>query len=229
MKKILSICFTLVMVFNLSISSFAAPGSFVISPSGNPTPDLVDGKIDGEEDWDCGAELVVTAYADREKLPSDAKETIEYAYDDIVMSDNLTELNDGLAKAAADKKINGKDLAVSDLFNIHLAGCQVHNHTGFEIVLEADTLDQFVGLLYMSEKGMWEFASNAQVINNGKRLKFSVDSLGSFAIVVKSTSHGDTPQTGDNSKIYVYAIVMAVSALALVVIIIAKKRKQKKQ
>lgn len=227
MKKILTICFTLLMVLSLSISAIAAPGSFVTSPSGNPTPELVEGKIDGKEDWDCGAKIVITSYADRDKLTETAKNIIEYAYSDVAMSVDLTELNDDLAKVAADKKIDGRLLAVSDLFDISVEGCVVHGHTTFECIIEADTLGRFVGLLNMPEKGTWQLISNAQVINDGKQLKFSVDSLnGPFAIVVESD--GNTPQTGDNSKIYIYAIVLAVSALALVVIIIAKK-KQKKQ
>lgn len=226
MKKILTICFTLIMVLSLSISAFAAPGSFVSSPSGNPTPKLVEGKIDGKEDWDCGVKIVITAYSDRDHLSDAMKKMMEYAYSDIAMSVDLTELNEELAKLAAEKDIDGRILAVSDLFNVSVDDCGEHSHSELELILEAETLDRFVGLLHMPETGRWELVSNAQVINDGKQLKFSVKSLnGPFAIVVESDK---TPQTGDNSKIYVYAIVLAVSALALVAIIIAKK-KQKKQ
>ena len=220
------ICLALVMVLSLSVSSFAA-GSFTKSPSGNPTPEIIEWKIDGQEELDCGAELVITSYADRDKLSDDMKETMEYAYDDILTSDDLTEYSDDLAKLAEKLNINVRLLAVSDLFNIHVGGCEEDEHSHYEIVLKADTLNQFVGLMNMSETGLWELVSDAEVVNNGEYLKFSVNKLGVFAIVVESK--GDTPQTGENSKIYVYAAIMAVSALALIVVIIAKKRKQDKQ
>lgn len=227
MKKILAICLMLVMVFSLSISAFAAPGSFVTSPSGNPTPVIVGEKIDGEENWDCGVKIVITPYSERARLSDAMRKIIEYAYSDIAMSVDLTELNDDLAKVASGKGIDSRLLAVSDLFNVHIDGCSEHDHSEIELTVEADTLDRFVGLLHMPEKGRWELVSDAQVINDGKQLKFSVKSLnGPFAIVVESDK---TPQTGDNSKIYIYAIILAVSALALAVIIIAKKKKQEKQ
>ena len=225
MKKVLAICFALVMVFSLSTSAFAAPGAFEKSPSGNPAPVIVNVKIDGNNTWNCGDKIVVTAHADRGELDAATRETIEYAYDDIVMSDYLTELNADLAKVAADKKIDGKKLAVSDLFDVSVVGCADNDHVSYEITLEAETLDKFIGLLHMYEKGKWELVSNAQVIEGGKQLKFTVNSLSPFAIVVEGA--GKTPQTGDSSNIYIYVIILAVSALALIAVLVIKKKTQK--
>lgn len=229
MKKVLAICLMMVMVVSMSVSAFAAPGGFVSSPSGNPAPSIV--SFDPSDD-DCTGDLVVTPYGDRHELPDDHRTLFENAYDEIVNSDDLTELNDELAKIVADKNIAGKDLAVSDLFNIHVTGCEDHeDHVDFDITLSADTLSRFVGLLYMNRDGVWKLATDAEVVNNGEHLKFSVDSLSTspFAIIV-DTSEGegtsDAPQTGDDSMIHIYAIVMTVSVLAIVVIAVKRKKQR---
>ncbi|MBQ5601984.1 MAG: LPXTG cell wall anchor domain-containing protein, partial [Clostridia bacterium] len=125
---------------------------------------------------------------------------------------------------AAKKKIEGKNLVVSDLFDIHTTGCDFHEgHFDFDIVLAADSLKRFVALLHMNKNGEWEVIDNARVTNNGEHLEFSVESLSPFAIVVDTS---DGPQTGDNTMIYVSFILMIVSAAALVVVLI-KSKKQK--
>ena len=222
MKKIFVICLTALMVLSLSVNVFAAPGGFVKSPSGNAAPRLVSFV---PSDENCTAELVITPYSERRTLPDDLQSLIGKAYDSIVASDDLTKLNADLAKLAGDKKIDGSKLAVSDLFDVRLVGCDSHEgHAGFEITLAADTLDRFVGLLHMNNDGVWELVANAEVVNDGENLKFSVDSLSPFAIVVDSTP--GAPQTGDNTAIYICGGVMAVSACAIILIVI-KRKKQK--
>lgn len=222
MKKILVVCLTVLMLTSMALSVIAAPGKFVVSVSGNAAPTVV--TFDPQDDG-CTATLVITPYSERKTLPETLKAMIEKAYDMISGSDDLTKLNSDLAKVAADMKIDSKNLAVSDLFDIRVDGCTNHDgHVNFDIVIAAETLDNFVGLLHMEKEGEFELVSNAEVINNGQHLKFSVDSLSPFAIVVNTTP--DAPQTGFNSMIAVYVAVMAVSALALVVIAV-KSRKQK--
>lgn len=224
MKKVLAICLIMVMVVSMSVTSFAAPNGFVSSPSGNPAPRLI--SFDPSNDQ-CTAELVITPYSDRHELTDALRTMFVKAYNEIVGSDDLTKLNAELAKIAADKKIAGKDLAVSDLFDIHVTGCDYHDeHVDFDITLDADTLNRFVGLLHMNKDGEWELVTDAEVVNNGKHLKFSVDSFSPFAIVVDTGVEGGGPQTGGNSMIHIYAIIMAVSALAIVVIAV-KSRKQR--
>lgn len=223
MKKVLVICLMMVMVVSMSVTAFAAPGGFVSSPSGNPAPTVVD--FDPNDD-DCPGWLVVTPYGDRHKLSDALRAMLEKAYNSIVNSDDLTKLNAELAKIAADKNIVGTDLAVSDLFDIHVTGCDYHDeHVGFDITLDADTLSHFVGLLHMNKDGVWELVTNAEVVNDGEHLKFSVDSFSPFAIVVDTSSGTpDAPQTGDNSMIHIYAIIMVVSALAVIVIVRVRSR-----
>ena len=225
MKKVLAICLMMVMVLSMSVNVFAASGGFVSSPSGNPAPTVVSFK---PSDDDCTAQLVVTPYGDRHELSDALRAMFEKAYNDIVNSDDLTKLNAELAKLAADKKIKGKDLAVSDLFDIHVTGCDYHDeHVDFDITLDADTLDRFEGLLHMNKDGVWELVADAEVINNGDHLKFSVDSFSPFAIVVNTgVDTPDAPQTGDNSMIHIYAIIMAVSTIAVIVIVVKSKKQR---
>ena len=225
MKKVLAICLMTVMVLSMSVNVFAAPGGFVNSPSGNPAPTVVD--FDPSNDA-CTAHLVITPYGDRHVLSETLRTMLEKAYSEISSSDDLTELNAELAKIAADKNIAGKDLAVSDLFDIHVTGCDYHDeHVDFDITLDADTLSRFVGLLHMNKDGVWELVTDAEVINNGEHLKFSVDSFSPFAIVVDTSDpNPDSPQTGDNSMIHIYAIIMAVSALAIIVIAVKSKKQR---
>ena len=225
MKKVLAICLMIVMVVSMSVTSFAAPDGFVSSPSGNPAPTVVD--FDPSND-NCTGWLVITPYGDKEDLSDVLRSLLEKAYNDIVNSDDLTKLNAELAKIAADKNIEGKNLAVSDLFDIHVTGCDYHDgHFGFNITLDADKLSGFVGLLHMNKNGEWELVADAKVVNNNENLQFSVDSLSPFAIVVDTTiDGGDAPQTGDNSMIYIYVILMAASALALVTILLKNKKQR---
>ena len=225
MKKVLAICLMMVMVLSMSVNVFAASGGFVSSPSGNPAPTVVSFK---PSDDDCTAQLVVTPYGDKHDLSDALRAMFEKAYNEIVNSGDLTKLNADFAKLVADRNLTADKLAVSDLFDIHVSGCDYHDeHVDFDITLDADTLSRFVGLLHMNKDGVWELVTDAEVINNGEHLKFSVDSFSPFAIVVDTSSGSpDAPQTGDNSMIHIYAIIMVVSALAIVVITV-KSRKQK--
>lgn len=225
MKKVLAICLMMVMVVSMSVTAFATPGGFVSSPSGNPAPTVVD--FDPSND-DCTGVLLITPYGDRQELSDALRSLLEKANKDIVNSDDLTKLNAELAKIAADKNIEGQNLAVSDLFDIHVTGCDFHDgHYGFVITLDAGKLSNFVGLLHMNKNGEWELVADAKVVDNNEHLKFSVDSLSPFAIVVDTTNYDDyAPQTGDNSMIYICVILMAVSALAIVFILLKNKKQR---
>ena len=225
MKKVLAVFLVMLMVLSMSVSVFAAPGSFVSSPSGNPVPGIVNFNPRNDA---CTAQLIITAYADRHMLPDALRALIEQAYKNITDTKDLTSLNADLAKIAKNKNIDTTKLAVSDLFDLHLTGCDYHEgHTYFDITLEADTLDRFVALLHMNKNGEWELVADAQAENNGDHLTFSVEGFSPFAIVVDtSVDVEDDPETGDNSMIQVYATIMVISALAVVVILV-KGKKQK--
>lgn len=227
MKKILAICLATIIAVCLSVGSFAAPGRFVSSPSGNPAPRLVSFEPTDDE---CTGQLNVISYAERDSLPADLKTLIETVYAEIAGTDDLTSLSADLSKLASDMNLDSKALAVSDLFDMNIVNCNQHEgHFNFNIVLSAETLDKFVALLHMNENGEWELVENAKVTNNGENLEFSVKSFSPFAIVVNTEGESDVPpETGDHAIIYVYAGIMLVAVLAIVVVfVVIKRRKQK--
>ena len=213
----------IVMLVTLNVNAFAAPGSFVSSPSGNPMPQLIS-FVPG--DSGCTATLIITPYSERDTLPADLQTLMNKAYSEIATSNDLTELEAELAKLAASKSIKGTDLAVSDLFDMRTVGCDVHvHHNSFTITLSAETLKRFVGLLHMTTDGEWELISNAKVLDEGKTLQFTVDDFSPFAIVVDTSENGG-PNTGDNSMIHVYITVMAICAVAIVVIVAMDRKRR---
>ena len=220
MKKVIVFCLALVLVMSSSIVALAASDNFVSSP-----PSFTGPEVDSFEpsDEDCTGDIVVTPFGDINNLSPELKALMEKAYNDILGAKDLTELCKEFAEYVKGLGIPGTRLAVSDLFDIHVVGCDFHEgHVDFNIVLKAETLKNFVGLLHMNKDGEWEMIKDAVVLADGIHLKFSVESFSPFAIVV-DTSGG---QTGDNSMIALYAIIMAASALALAVIFV-KTRKQK--
>ena len=215
MKKVLALLLTVALVATLSVSAFAQTGGFVSSPSNNQAPTLISFKA---SDKDCDGSLVVTSFGKRNELSDTLRALLEKARDEVASSTDLTKLNSDLAKVAAQKNIAGSNLAVSDLFDIHVTGCDTHDgHFEFDITLAADTLSRFVGLLHMKHDGTWELVKDAKVVNNGEHLTFSVESLSPFAIVV-NTDPNAAPPTSDNWMIYVYGGIAVVSGIALVAV-----------
>ena len=219
MKKVLAICLMMVMLLSLSMNAFAA-GGFVSSPTGKPAPELEEFK---PSDDDCTAVLVITPYGEKHTLPETLQTLFQNAYNTVKGNNDLTTLNAAFAKLVKDKKLNAANLAVSDLFDIHVTGCDFHDgHTDFDVVLSADMLKHFVALLHMNKNGEWELVSDAQVLNE-THLKFSVESFSPFAIVVDNST-GESDKNGDDSMIHVFAAAMAVSAAALVILAVKSKK-----
>ena len=217
MKKILIVLLLTVVAVSMSISAFADTGAFVQSPSVNMAPEIVSGDSEDKED----VELVITSYADRGDLPEEAREAIEKAYVKISGIKNLTTLCGALKEVAAKKNIPTTNLEVSDLFDISDAeggsdGCT------YDIVLTAETLENFVGLLHFTD-GKWELIDNAVVeeIDGELHLKFSTDGLSPFAIVVDTGADLPVEDTKGNSILTgVLAIVAIAEAAALITILI---------
>lgn len=222
MKKFLALCMAVIIVLSVSVAAFAAPGSFVSSPSNNNGPTLIEGT---NSDSECTAELVVTPYKDRYNLPAKALADIEKVYEIISACKDLTSLNSDFAAFVASKGLKAVNLAVSDLFDVSYYNCNIHdNHGYFRIKLSADTLRNFVGLLHYND-GAWEFVDNARVLPDGETLEFSIKDLSPFAIVV-DTSKGSaiSPETGAQDY-FVFEVVL-VSAVALSVAAVSLKKKR---
>ncbi len=211
MKKLVVFCLTLLVIMSVGVTAFAAPATFVSSPEGNKAPRLISFKVDSEE---CEADFKTTSYNDRSSLSTANKQTIEGAYDSIKNASDITTLNSDLAALAKKSNLTGKKLAVSDLFDITISGCESAEHSAHGITtftLEADTLNNFVGVMHYSD-GKWELIEGAEV--SGKTVTFKVDSFATFAFVVSKEAL--SPETGDASA-YLPAIIMLVSAVAALV------------
>jgi hypothetical protein len=212
MKKLLAVIFVLVLALSLSLNVCAATKGFVSSPSENKTPVIED--FDSSHDG-CHGQLVITGYGDRNTLPENRLEDIEIAYKELANSKDITDLCDDLKEVIKDKGINGKDLAISDLFDLHVEGCEQHE---FEITISSEALKNFVGLMYKNSKGEWVYVKNAKVVKNGTALRFSVDEFSPFAIIVRRDI--TSPQTSDNT---VNTYLVLVSLLAVGVVFGCKK------
>ena len=149
-----------------------------------------------------------------------------YAYEIIFIDNDSKDATRDIIRSmcAEDKGIKGTDLAVSDLFDLRVVDCTVHeDHTSYTIELDSENLDRFVALIHANEKGEWEIVSDAKVTENGKRLKFSVESFSPFSIVV---NRNETVEPGDNTMIIIWVMVAAASGLLLVALLAKKNKKQ---
>lgn len=221
MKKILRFLMISALLLSLSVSAFAA-GGFVVSPSGNEPPEV----IDKELPEGCTAEVIVTPYSDRITLGEEGRHRIETAYREIINADDVGEFNDKLAEVAEELNITTKDLSVSDLFNIHIEGCDDHDlHGPIALKLKAETLQNFVALLHFNGEE-WEYIDASVIGQEGTILSFDFQFEGPYAILV-DTSGGSTkpPQLGDQLPTLLIVMIVA-SAIGLVVIAIGNRKER---
>ena len=227
MKKIFIVCLTLVMLVSMSLSVCAEVGGFIESPSNNQAPQLIEGTNVSE---DCVAQLIISAYADRDDLPEDIREKLEEAYKIIRENPDLSALNEDLIELAANIGISVTDLAVSDMFDISATDCESHeDHGHFDITLKSDTLKNFVCLLHYYN-GEWRIVDNAEVTNNGTHLEFDEDEFSPFAIVVSTAPiQSGVSQACSNCPILL-AIIAALSLILLILLLLllllARKNKK---
>lgn len=209
-KRILTAIVLVFFAFSLILPVSAAQGSFVQSPSSNLAPEIVD-------NGDSDDKFEITSYADRDKLPEEDREALEKAYKKITSVKILTGICGGLKKLAEKENIPAANLAVSDLFDI--SAKDVNKDGRFDIVIKAETLENFVALLHYKD-GKFELVEDAKVIEKDGELHltFSVDGLSPFAIVVDTGE--ELPSDKDNVIIIVLVIIVAAEAAALISILI---------
>lgn len=226
MKKILTVALMVVMIASLTLAVSAEVGGFIQSPSNNQAPDLVEG---ANIDPDCVAQLIITAYIDREELPVEKRLMLEEAYRIIAANPNLGKLTDKLVTLAQKQGINVEDLAVSDMFDISSTDCDTHvDHGHFDVTLKSDTLKHFVCLLHYY-KGEWTIVEGAKVTHEGTRLEFDADEFSPFAIVVNTNPDAEIDvaepeETPINKRPGIYLLVADVSGLALLGLAVAYKK-----
>ncbi len=196
MKKLATILLTIIMVLSVSISVFAAQGAFVESPGKNKAPEV----IESEE------EIYVIPFDQRDKLSKVGKEEFEYAYEKIIENSDITDTVEGLEEVAEDLGIVPDGLGVSDIFFVDGEDGEQ------DIVLKLEDVYNFVSLIVYKDS-KWQIVEGAKIV--GKNLVFTGEASYPYAIVVDTGSK--LSQTGDTSNIWIYVVVMTVSAVALVI------------
>lgn len=222
MKKTLIFLMVFVMALSVSVSAFAAPNGFTVSPGANMAPELVEYEKDS---LDCLATLIITAYADRATLPEETRLELEKAYNDIISAEDLSSLSEELLALANTLGIDTKALAVSDLFDISYYDCDDHEgHGGFTLKLKPNTLQGFVGLIHFVD-GKCVVVDNAKITADGLYLTFHVDSLSPFAIVVQTEDSSEQPpNSGDNLPWGAIFMFVAATAVLAVTVVGSKKK-----
>lgn len=216
MKKILTIFMLSLLVFNLTVSSFAADlGSFMQSPSSKRAPTLVSG---GSDEHPCEKPLIITAYGDRDQLSEQLRKDIETFYSKIMGVQNLVAICPELREIANKQGIPSANLAVSELFDISDSCGKVEKE--FDIVIKSETLDNFIGLIHYYN-GEFVLVENAKVkeVDGELHLYFTTEGLSPFAIVVNT---GDAIEPVDNSILVAVLTILAIAEGAVLVAILVK-------
>lgn len=197
MKKALVLVFTALIALTMTVSAIAASDDFVSSPTGKEAP-TVKAFL---KSANCNAVLTITAYTYEERinLDEDARLMLEAAYDSIYAADQITDLTADLAewiKGANESRVKGSPeitpdvLAISDLFDMSVSGCDVvdHlNHDDFTVTLESETFANFVSVLHYTKDG-WETIEGAELNKDGTEITFRTKVFSPFAIVVHDGS-----------------------------------------
>ena len=231
MKKLLSICLAALMILSLSSAVFAAD-SFISSPVKSQAPELVKGENESD---DCKAVLTITAYNDREALPDEVVEKLEYVYGVLCGQTEDPDFDALLEQASAESGIAVSDLAVSDFFDISCSDCDSHeDHSEFDIVLKAGALDKFVCLAHYYD-GAWYIVDSAKITQNGTHLEFEEETFSPFVIIVDTSEAPVDPPAVDNNKVVkgvlwgsgIAAVLAALGALGYFVVLPWWKKRKK--
>ena len=185
MKKLVMISLAVIVVLGMSISAIAATGGFIVSPSRNQAPELIEVKPSDDK---CTVEVEVTAYADRDTLSPEGRTAIEDAYAKIMGAKNIGELTPAIGDVASGMGADVANFAVSDLFNISASGCESHDgHGKVSVTLGADTLANFACVIAYNN-GEWSVIEGATVSEDGKTVTFEADKFGPVAFVANTGS-----------------------------------------
>ena len=210
MKKIMMLCMVVLMMVSLCIPAVAAAGGFMSSPSANQAPELIGAE---NKNKNCEAEIIITAYANRDQLSDDKRQALEAAYAEIVGTEDLSTLNKKVKKMAKKLGVDVSELAVSDLFDISMTECADHaKHGKFDITLQAETLENFVCLLHYYD-GEWNVVKKAE-ISKEDYLEFSQAEFSPFAIVAYT---GEQNIQKDESALIVGIIVASAATVGVAV------------
>ena len=229
MKKVLTLCLTILLVITLAIPAMAATGSFVASPSTTGAPSLESATPDSE---DCVAEVLITAFADRANLDEASRQELEEAYNQIVNSDTANAFVTALNQLAETLGMQVSGLSISHLFDIDTTNCATHDgHGGFTITLKIDNADKLLGVLHMGHSTQWEVCDSVVVDKEAGTVTFHANDFSPFALVVDNgTTEGpdigddDDDKKGGNAWWIILIIVVVVVAAGVVAFVLLKKK-----
>lgn len=223
MKKILTVAFVVLILCATAITTFAASGSFVSSPSGKLAPELIEASNASEK---CEAEVKVCAYADRHTLGADAAAKLEAAYSSIVSTSDLGTLTNDVKELAALYSISSDKLSVSDLFDVYYTDCDDHDdHGTFTIKLKFEVIQNFAGLLHYTANG-WELVDCKLNADTGE-LTFTVDSLSPFAVIVHDGSAVMPVEEKDDYIFWKVLLDVAIAGAAVTLGVLVYRRLKK--
>ena len=230
MKRILSLIVAVALCLSLT-ASFAFAAEFVPSIGDKDHPEIVPdgdgsvGQIVGEgggiiSNLDDGCIIItpVSGANSSEDIPEDAKENLLDLYEGLV---------DGSIQVPYDPSIDPDDMVIRDLIDISF-DCDEHPglledggvlQLTFDLGVAPD--DNVVVMVYVD--GEW---INVELINNGDgTVTCFFNQLGAVVFAVQQSEA--PPQTGDFSgnNVIMWAVLMAVSAIALVVCVVVYRRK----
>lgn len=220
MKKIITLLLTLVLLFSFTFSASAVARGFLVSPSVNDGPIIVEFY---NSDGRCTADWGIVPYSKRNNYDARTQQLLNESYATIVNAPDLTYLSDELKKIAEDKEIPAGNLAVVDLFSKYYLGCEEHDHEqhGYtRIKLKPETVKNFVALLNYND-GKWSVVPNVKVEDDC--LVYEFTRFSPYAIVIDTK---EIAKTGDAGISPVWIIVLAVSAIGLIVLSIVFKKKK---
>lgn len=227
MKKLLVFCLTLILVSVIGLTAFAIDGAFVSSSELNQAPTLISVVPTGSNTniVNSGNTVVIVPYGLRNTLNDQLKANMDKAYSDIVSNKDLTKLNWNLVDIAAKNQVSGTNLAVSNLFDLHIKNDDgtivLSNGQTYNILLSNETAKNFVCLMKLNNSGSWEIVKDAKLLNNN--LSFTFDYAAPYAVVVNNTVSTSSPKTGDYD-FNALAIMTALSALAFLGLALTSKK-----
>ena len=224
MKKFICLLLALVMCMALACPAMASESVFVPSIGYKDGPKIEDAELDGEDVGDC---LVVTTITEAEEKTTDI-----YQEDRDLLLEVYEELLDGSMELPLEE-----DYVIRELVDVSWkkSTCVEEEHGHKEWLQEEDTtititFDLGVGadvevivMIYLD--GEWVMAE--EVINNGDGTVTVVfQDICPVAFCVERRY--EPPKTGDAAadKLYVFALLLAVSAAGLIGLLIWRKKRK---
>ena len=215
MKKALS-CMLVIVMLTFAFTSVVSGAGFVPSVSYKPAPEIVD--IVGHEHNDC---IIITPVA---KVEESKVLTVEKKKIFLEQYEKLSDPDTKISDLISDFK---NDLVVKDLFDLTVICSELTEHLKdgktVDVVLRtplANNTDIY-SMIYVN--GKW---SKLPVVNNGDgTITLTISDEGVIALLVPAESVDmEAPETGDNSKVIMWSVVM-VAALALIIVLVFVNRR----